>query len=76
MGVCCRRSQYFTFLSHDPVIRSGCEELVGLGIISQHRMGASWAATWTGVVALAPRSSKRAALSAPTPTTFVPSYSR
>lgn len=46
----------------------------GLGNIWQTLMGASWAATWTGDVALAPRSSRRAALSAPAPTTLVPSY--
>ena len=38
-------------------------------------MGASWAATWVDVVVLPePRSSMRAALSAPPEITFVPSW--
>lgn len=53
MGVDWRRSQNFTVLSHDPVTRSGWAELPGFGIIAQHLIGASWAATWTGVVAFA-----------------------
>ena len=69
-----RRSQYLTVLSHEPVIRSGVPPTEGLGIIWQLRMGASWAATWVVVPEL--RSSIRAALSAPAPTTLVPSCKR
>lgn len=71
-AVDCRRSQYFTVLSQEPVTIIGAFEF---GIWKNRRdlIGALWAATcWAGAPS-APRSRRRAVLSAPAPATFRPS---
>ena len=67
-----RRSQYLMVLSQEPVQSMG-PALLGISTKRTQRMGCSWAATWTAFELLEPRSSIRAALSAPAPTIFVPS---